>query len=161
MTLPCINTSSHFKPVPSFSYPLLSTMMTNQRLFVTFLLLLPVLSIAFGNLPPNLGKFLASNFGQNPFSISKETTTRRTTTIDPGVALLQELGITRTTPKPFQIRPDQIPDVLSSALPVRSTSISCLHPYTGGNLELWFLIACFRRSFVWVLESLPMAMESP
>ena len=91
--------------------------MTNQR-FVTLLLFLPAVSIAFGNLPPNLGDLLASTFGRNPSSIRKT----KTTTIDPGVALLQSLGITRTTPKPFQIRPDQIPDVLTATLPVRSTA---------------------------------------
>lgn len=123
-----------------------TTMMVNQS-FVTFLLLLPVVSIAFGNLPPKLSDLFASNFVQNLRSISKDETARRTVTVDPGVALLQELGITRTTPKPFQIRPDQIPDVLSSALPVRRVSISCAHPFTGGGMFYFSLPALGCLSF--------------
>jgi hypothetical protein len=65
---------------------------------------------------------LISNLGLPRNTNSNDNTSSETSSAADdrrGAVLLQELGITRTTPRPFYIRPDRISDVLLASIPVR------------------------------------------
>jgi hypothetical protein len=119
-----------------------------MNLLVALLLLLPIVGDAFGNFPSQVSDLL-----------SKLGPIKPSETVDPGVALLRELGITRTTPKPFQLRPDQLPDVLSASLPVRvvEVAISFAHRCLSHERR----DARFRQSFDSDVVLLPMVIKYP
>ena len=102
----------------------------NNCLLLTLLFLLPVVNVAFGNFPSQVNDLLTK---LGPIKSSES--------VDPGVALLREMGITRTTPKPFQLRPDQLPDFLSASLLVRvgrcGSRLARAYTYTGAHLCCW------------------------